>query len=262
VSSILNSSYYNSLDSVAFFNIYISKNESQKNDLIHEIVFGRSKQWESAENISLVRKLLDDKRFQNFFTKNLKVSDLLIFIQIYSISMNYKMNENMVLQEAYTFKNQTNNKKLVKDIFKKGEFFFDIIKVSPIDISKIGIFINEKRFTDFLRFFIEGKKLAFIDEAMIEHRYNHLMHIVEGDVLLETFVNYLKDNNYISPIDCTYSTSTLYSRAYNYSKNFLKFNIFDLLNDYLNEIRDFLNAQETIRRDKFSHRTVFIKKNL
>ena len=246
-------------ENIKFLNMYKRLDYDKKINLLTGKVFLNRVDWLKAEYLDLMIKLLDDSRFQKVFTQKLKIPDLFLFIQIYSLSIKYKSDPNKVLQESYIFKNQTQNSKLLKDISKKTKNFIDAFKSSPIDILSNGIFLKDHRFIEFLKFMIDGNKLAFVDDKALTKRYEDLLYLTRGNEELQDFVKYLKENKYLSSIDDVSSEATLYQRAYNYSKKFHHFSMLDLVLDIKDEISCFLQAQETIRRDNFSHRTVFIK---
>ena len=245
--------------SIEFLRKYKQLNYEEKLNLISGKVFLNRDEWLKREYLDLIIRLLNDTRFQKVFTQQLKIPDLFLFIQIYSLSIKYKSDPNKVLQESYTFKNQTQNSKLLKDISKKAKNLIDTFRSSPIDILSNGIFIKDHRFIEFLKFMIDGNKLAFIDDKVLTKRYEDLLYLTRGNEELQDFVKYLKENKYLSSIDDGYCEATLYQRAYNYSKKFKHFSMLDLILDIKDEISCFLQAQETIRRDNFSHRTIFIK---
>ena len=245
--------------SIEFLRKYKQLNYEEKLNLISGKVFLNRDEWLKREYLDLIIRLLNDTRFQKVFTQQLKIPDLFLFIQIYSLSIKYKSDPNKVLQESYTFKNQTQNSKLLKDISKKAKNLIDTFRSSPIDILSNGIFIKDHRFIEFLKFMIDGNKLAFVDDKVLTKRYEDLLYLTRGNEELQDFVKYLKENKYLSSIDDGYCEATLYQRAYNYSKKFKHFSMLDLILDIKDEISCFLQAQETIRRDNFSHRTIFIK---
>lgn len=245
--------------SIEFLRKYKQLNYEEKLNLISEKVFLNRDEWLKREYLDLIIRLLNDTRFQKVFTQQLKIPDLFLFIQIYSLSIKYKSDTNKVLQESFAFKNKTNNRKLIKDISKTTKNFIDALKSSPIDFLNNGIFLKDHRFIEFLKFMIDGNKLAFVDDKALTKRYEDLLYLTTGKEELQNFVKYLKENKYLSSIDDGYCETTLYQRAYNYSKKFHHFSMLDLVLDIKDEISCFLQAQETIRRDNFSHRTVFIK---
>ena len=245
--------------SIEFLRKYKQLNYAEKLNLISGEIFLNREMWLQRDYFELMIKLLDDSRFQKIFIKDLKIPDLFLFIQVYSLSIKYKSDPNKVLQESYSFKNQTQNSKLLKDISKKAKNLIDTFRSSPIDILSNGIFLKDHRFIEFLKFMIDGNKLAFVDDKALTKRYEDLLYLTTGKEELQNFVKYLKENKYLSSIDDGYCETTLYQRAYNYSKKFHHFSMLDLVLDIKDEISCFLQAQETIRRDNFSHRTVFIK---
>ncbi|MCO8083543.1 hypothetical protein [Acinetobacter lwoffii] len=246
-------------ENIKFLNMYKRLDYEKKRTLLIDKVFLNREEWLKREYLDLMIKLLDDSRFQKIFIKKLKLPDLFLFIQIYSLSIKYKSDPNKVLQESFAFKNKTHNSKLIKDISKKTKNLIDAFKSSPIDFLNNGIFIKDHRFIEFLKFMIDGNKLAFVDDKVLTKRYEELLHQTRGNEDLQKFVKYLKDNKYLSSIDDGYSEATLYQKAYNYSKKFKYFSILDLIQDIKDDISCFLHTQATIRRDNYSHRTVFIK---
>lgn len=248
-----------SAENIKFLNVYKKINYDKKITLLTDKVFLNRDDWLKSEYLDLIIRLLNDIRFQKIFIQKLKISDLFLFIQIYSLSIKYKSDPDKVLQESFAFKNKTHNSKLIKDISKKTKNFIDAFKLSPIDFLDNGIFLKDHRFIEFLKFMIDGNKLAFVDDKVLTKRYEDLLHQTRGNEDLQKFVKFLKDNKYLSSIDDSYSEATLYQKAYNYSKKFKYFSILDLIQDIKDDISCFLQTQETIRRDNFSHRTVFIK---
>lgn len=245
--------------SIEFLRKYKQLNYEEKLNLIRGKVFLNRDEWLKREYLDLIIRLLNDTRFQKVFTQQLKIPDLFLFIQIYSLSIKYKSDTNKVLQESFAFKNKTHNSKLIKDISKTIKNFIDALKSSPIDFLNNGIFLKDHRFIEFLKFMIDGNKLAFVDDKVLTKRYEELLHQTRGNEDLQKFIKYLKDNKYLSSIDDSYSEDTLYQKVYNYSKKFKYFSILDLIQDIKDHISCFLQSQETIRRDNYSHRTVFIK---
>ena len=89
--------------SIEFLRKYKQLNYEEKLNLISGKVFLNRDEWLKREYLDLIIRLLNDTRFQKVFTQQLKIPDLFLFIQIYSLSIKYKSDLNKVLQEETSF---------------------------------------------------------------------------------------------------------------------------------------------------------------
>lgn len=105
-----------SAENIKFLNVYKKINYDKKITLLTDKVFLNRDDWLKSEYLDLIIRLLNDIRFQKIFIQKLKISDLFLFIQIYSLSIKYKSDPDKVLQESFAFKNKTHNREVVPHV--------------------------------------------------------------------------------------------------------------------------------------------------
>ena len=88
-------------ENIKFLNMYKRLDYDKKINLLTGKVFLNRVDWLKAEYLDLMIKLLDDSRFQKVFTQKLKIPDLFLFIQIYSLSIKWLCCTNLSLK-AYS----------------------------------------------------------------------------------------------------------------------------------------------------------------
>lgn len=215
--------------------------------------------------------LLEDKSFRKILECELKLSDLILFSKKYYFSIKYK--EKLDSGLVYS---GTELKKWLNKLESAKNKMINLLNTSPLSKTKTTVFYLSSSYVNKIVNYLRKEKIiAVIDMEMIDVRFHELKEYAKkyDNKDIEDFLEYMKNNNYISPLSGMeddikipeykflrkYNDILLSEKIYNKLIDYIEFVDSDLLDFFYKKIETEILNMKSPRVDNTSHRTFFIK---
>lgn len=215
--------------------------------------------------------LLEDKSFRKILECELKLSDLILFSEKYYFSIKYK--EKLDSGLVYS---GTELKKWLNKLESAKNKMINLLNTSPLSKTKTTVFYLSSSYVNKIVNYLRKEKIiAVIDMEMIDVRFHELKEYAKkyDNKDIEDFLEYMKNNNYISPLSGMeddikipeykflrkYNDILLSEKIYNKLIDYVEFVDSDLLDFFYKKIETEILNMKSPRVDNTSHRTFFIK---
>ncbi|WP_168407857.1 hypothetical protein [Acinetobacter indicus] len=215
--------------------------------------------------------LLEDKSFRKILECELKLSDLILFSKKYYFSIKYK--EKLDSGLVYS---GTELKKWLNKLESAKNKMINLLNTSPLSKTKTTVFYLSSSYVNKIVNYLRKEKIiAVIDMEMIDVRFHELKEYAKkyDNKDIEDFLEYMKNNNYISPLSGMeddikipeykflrkYNDILLSEKIYNKLIDYIEFVDSDLLDYFYKKIETEILNMKSPRVDNTSHRTFFIK---
>lgn len=215
--------------------------------------------------------LLEDKSFRKILECELKLSDLILFSKKYYFSIKYK--EKLDSGLVYS---GTELKKWINKLESAKNKMINLLNTSPLSKTKTTVFYLSSSYVNKIVNYLRKEKIiAVIDMEMIDVRFHELKEYAKkyDNKDIEDFLEYMKNNNYISPLSGMeddikipeykflrkYNDILLSEKIYNKLIDYVEFVDSDLLDFFYKKIETEILNIKSPRVDNTSHRTLFIK---
>ncbi|QOW50150.1 hypothetical protein G0029_10345 [Acinetobacter sp. YH12138] len=215
--------------------------------------------------------LLEDKSFRKILECELKLSDLILFSEKYYFSIKYK--EKLDSGLVYS---GTELKKWLNKLESAKNKMINLLNTSPLSKTKITVFYLSSSYVNKIVNYLRKEKIiAVIDMEMIDVRFHELKEYAKkyDNKDIEDFLEYMKNNNYISPLSGMeddikipeykflrkYNDILLSEKIYNKLIDYVECVDSDLLDFFYKKIETEILNIKSPRVDNTSHRTFFIK---
>ncbi|WP_168390306.1 MULTISPECIES: hypothetical protein [Acinetobacter] len=215
--------------------------------------------------------LLEDKSFRKILECELKLSDLILFSKKYYFSIKYK--EKLDSGLVYS---GTELKKWLNKLESAKNKMINLLNTSPLSKTKTTVFYLSSSYVNKIVNYLRKEKIiAVIDMEMIDVRFHELKEYAKkyDNKDIEDFLEYMKNNNYISPLSGMeddikipeykflrkYNDILLSEKIYNKLIDYVEFVDSDLLDFFYKKIETEILNIKSPRVDNTSHRTFFIK---
>ena len=222
-------------------------------------------------HVEKIYLLLEDKSFKKILECELKLSDLILFSKKYYFSIKYK--EKLDSGLVYS---GTELKKWLNKLESAKNKMINLLNTSPLSKTKTTVFYLSSSYVNKIVNYLRKEKIiAVIDMEMIDVRFHELKEYAKkyDNKDIEDFLEYMKNNNYISPLSGMeddikipeykflrkYNDILLSEKIYNKLIDYVEFVDSDLLDFYYKKIETEILNMKSPRVDNTSHRTFFIK---
>jgi hypothetical protein len=215
--------------------------------------------------------LLEDESFRKILECDLKLTDLILFSKKYYASIEYKKKlDSGAVYSGTELKNWLSKLESAKNKMT------NILNTSPLLKTRTAVFYLSSSYVNKIVNYLRKEKIiAVIDMEMIDVRFHELKEYAKkyDNKDVDDFINFMKDNNYISPLSGMeddvktpenkflkkFNDSVVSGKIYNKLIDYVEFVDSDLLDFFYKKIETEILNMNSPRVDNTSHRTFFIK---